>query len=413
MRGLWAFFLVSIFSNVQAQTISEIRFSGLNRTKTEYVEAFVNTRVGDQVDEVRLEEDRQRLANLEVLSDAGYSVDVNGESALITFECRELFTLLPIFNFGSIEENFWFQIGGSEANLLGRGYKLSSYYQYYDRSSFATHLSFDRINGSSCGFNFNFIKWGTLEPLFFESGTVEYNYDNYTFGVDGIFHFNFFDRVLLGGAYFTENYEASSALVEGAPAQANTRKMLGKLILTRYKTNSFYFYRFGYSNDLVMETVQSLDGDDPFYIAFNDLKYFARIGRYGNFATRFRVGLSSNQVNPFAPFVLDSYLNIRGIGNRVDRGTGSIVLNTEYRHSIWDREIFAVQVVGFIDAGTWRLPGDDISTFTEQDNQVYFGGFGARFIHKKIYNAIFRVDYGFDLKEVAQNGWVLGIGQYF
>jgi hypothetical protein len=36
-----------------------------------------------------------------------------------------------------------------------------------------------------------------------------------------------------------------------------------------------------------------------------------------------------------------------------------------------------------------------------------------RFIHKKIFNAIFRIDYGFGLTQGSSRGIVFGIGQYF
>jgi len=409
------FFLFLLVGNlVYGQRISNIRFEGLQKTKTSYLEQFIVTEVGAELDSVQLKSDAQQLTNLEVLSNATFKVVPESiENVEVVFECTELFTLLPIFNFGSIEDNFWFQIGGTDVNLFGRGNKVMAYYQLYDRSSFATHLSFDRIKNSPWGVNLNVIKWGTLEPLFFKEGAVEYEYDNYTFGSDVIYHVNFFDKVLIGGAYFTENYQAASTLVNGAPQQAQTRKMLAKAILTRWKVNSHFFYLSGYSNDLVLETVQSLDGDDPFYIWFNDFKLFRRVGDRGNFASRLRVGLSSNAENPFAPFVLDSYLNIRGIGNRVDRGTGTIVLNTEYRQAIIDREILALQAVIFADIGTWRNPGGTLEDFTKSPSQVYFAGGGLRLINKKIYNAIGRIDYGFDLKDPRNNGFVLGIGQYF
>ncbi len=124
-------------------------------------------------------------------------------------------------------------------------------------------------------------------------------------------------------------------------------------------------------------------------------------------------GLSSNQESPFAPFVLDSYLNIRGVGNRVDRGTGAIILNAEYRYSLLEKDRIAIQGILFSDTGSWRNPGGNFSGFTDSNNFVLFAGGGLRFIHKKIYNAILRIDYGFNLQETGINGFVLGVGQYF
>ena len=67
----------------------------------------------------------------------------------------------------------------------------------------------------------------------------------------------------------------------------------------------------------------------------------------------------------------------------------------------------------FIDSGTWRNPGGDFSDFTDSDNIKVYSGLGLRFIHKKIFNAIFRIDYGFGITKNGTQGLVFGIGQYF
>ncbi|MEO9482211.1 MAG: hypothetical protein ABJG47_02140 [Ekhidna sp.] len=405
--------LFSLFSQCFSQEVYVIQYKGLKKTNATYVDQFLTFSVGEKLDSVKLKATKQRLVNLEMFSDVSFEVNETTEGAEIIYEFQELYTLLPIFSFGGIEENFWVQIGASEANLGGRGNKLTAYYQYYDRSSFAAHLTFDRIRQSNWGMNVNLIKWSTLEPLFFNQ-TVEYEYDNYTFGADLIRHFNFQDRVEVGGAFFTEDYRKfTEGNFVGAPDKVTKNKLLGKVTFVWNRVNYFFFYQDGLHNQLNLQTVQSLDDDPAFYIVFNDTKKFWRSGVRGNFATRFRLGLSTNEQSPFAPFVLDSYLNIRGVGNRVDRGTGAIILNVEYRHSFVDKQKLAVQGVLFSDSGSWRNPGGNFSDFSKSENLVLFAGGGFRFIHKKIYNAILRVDYGVNLQELGVNGFVLGIGQYF
>ena len=189
--------------------------------------------------------------------------------------------------------------------------------------------------------------------------------------------------------------------------------MLGKLTFVWNRVNYHFHHLSGLHNQLNIQTVQSISNDPAFYIAFNDTKKFWRSGTKGNFAARLRLGLSSYEESPFAPFVLDSYLNIRGVGNRVDRGTGAIILNAEYRHTFYDKKQATVQGVLFSDSGSWRNPGGGFDDFSRQDNIVWFAGGGLRFIHKKIYNAIFRIDYGLNVQDSSYSGFVLGIGQYF
>ena len=65
-----------------------------------------------------------------------------------------------------------------------------------------------------------------------------------------------------------------------------------------------------------------------------------------------------------------------------------------------------------MDTGTWRQPGGRLSDFWQSENIELFSGIGLRIMNKKIYNAIFRIDYGFSLKD-NRKGIVFGIGQYF
>tara|TARA_R100001369_G_scaffold81584_1_gene112633 strand:+ start:965 stop:1162 length:198 start_codon:yes stop_codon:yes gene_type:complete len=45
------------------------------------------------------------------------------------------------------------------------------------------------------------------------------------------------------------------------------------------------------------------------------------------------LGYATNDTKPFAPFVLDNQLDIRGLGNVVDKGAASVVLNTDIRYT--------------------------------------------------------------------------------
>ncbi|CAN0603634.1 unnamed protein product, partial [Ectocarpus sp. 12 AP-2014] len=47
------------------------------------------------------------------------------------------------------------------------------------------------------------------------------------------------------------------------------------------------------------------------------------------------------------------------------------------------------------------------------ENLRIYPGVGLRFMHKRIFNAIFRIDYGYGITKDGDNGIVFGIGQYF
>ena len=198
--------------------ISEILIEDLQRTKTDYLIQFIDFEVGDIVDSVRLERNRQRLVNLEILADVSYEISSNEEEAKITFHCKEVRTLLPLFNFGGVEDNFWFLLGATEVNLGGRGNKLLGYYQYYDRSSIGLSLFLDRFRQTNWGIQLNYVKWSTVEPLFFEGGTATYDYDNFTYGAGFTYHLNFHKSLEFNSSYFSEEYNrVDENVVEGAP----------------------------------------------------------------------------------------------------------------------------------------------------------------------------------------------------
>jgi hypothetical protein len=147
--------------------------------------------------------------------------------------------------------------------------------------------------------------------------------------------------------------------------------------------------------------------------------YFKHIGqkKRTNLAFRVRLGISTNNDSPFAPFVADSHVNLRGVGNRIDRGTAQVVINAEYRRTIFFKEQtsrkWAVQVVGFVDMGSWRDPGGEITDLFNPDQFREFVGGGIRIINNKIFGAVLRIDYGVDVFDPNQRGIVLGLGQYF
>ena len=399
----------------QAQVfIADVEIAGVEKTRPQYLSQFIDLKPGDLLDSTRLETNRQRLVNLEILADTRYNVELQDDQATVTFTCTEVQTLLPLFNFGGVRDNFWFLIGATEVNLGGRGNKLLGYYQYYDRSSIVASLTLDRLKQTNWGLQLNYVKWSTVEPLFFDGGTATYDYDNFTYGIGGLYHVDFRKTIEFNTSYFSEEYNrVDENVIEGAPQRAKTHKQLFKLIYRANDLNYHYWYVSGINNTTNMEAVLSYDGDPDFHIIFHDFQAYWRQGRLGNFANRLRVGASTNRRSPFAPFVLDSYVNIRGVGNRVDRGTAMIIMNNEYRHTLFEWSKIASQGVLFSDWGTWRGPGGELSDLADQNNFQWFAGGGIRLIHKEIYNAVLRIDYGINLLHRNSAGFVIGVGQYF
>ncbi len=405
--------LCAVTQGLYAQhEIKNISFSGLVNVKTSFLTQYITAQVGQPYDSTQLLGDKQRLLNLGILADVSLKlkIDENGEVTIV-FECKEMVNTLPVFALGKTNDTFWCKAGVQTLNLTGRGDKLFAYYQYYDRHSFYLNYATDRLGSSQWGTSASLIKWATVEPLTLRNEILIYNYTNYTAYASAVWFASFRESVDVGVGMFNELFEAQNTTENALNNIVQGNKVLSKIIFKSNHLNFQTFYTDGVYNQLNMEFIHALDEVRNFLTVFNDFRYFKRVGKRHNWANRLRVGIATNDNNPFAPFVLDSYLNIRGVGNRVDRGTGSVVLNTEWRYTLFDGRLLAAQGVGFFDFGTWRKPGGQFSDFAKSENMRAFSGVGFRLIYKRAFDTMLRIDYGYDYDKNA--GLVIGIGQYF
>lgn len=399
--------------------ISGVQFEGLKKTKETYLENILGLKDPSQFRADQLSGYVQRLKNLTNIADAQARIDTVGGQNVLHFDVEEANTLFPILNFGGIRDNLWFQVGFSEINWQGKGHQLSMFYRNNDaRNNYNLFYKVPYINGSRFGGSLSFLRWASTEPLYFNEGAVFYDYTNLSFGLSGIYEFTAGHNIELGATYFIEDYEkGEDQELSNPPGPQALRqpKWLGKITHKIDRVNYDFHRQEGLFNLVTAQAVyNTLDGT-WFFIVLNNLHWFKTLNETESLALRLRLGLSTNENTPFAPFVLDSNVNIRGSGNRIDRGTGVAVLNLEYRYELWNRKEndVAIQGVLFSDLGSWRNPGGDLDDLFDQENFRHFVGGGIRFVYKKAYNAILRLDYGLDIYDLNQRGFVIGIGQYF
>ena len=402
----------------QSPTVASLKIQGNNRTKTSFLEKIIKIEVGAALDTTLMEEDMYRLKRLPSISHAYYVVTQSFKENEydVVYGIEENFTLIPFASiFTSNDDEFAFRIGLQEFNVLGRNITLGAFYQRDIFDSFGAHIRAPNIFGRKWGLALSYQDLTTEEPVFLDNGSADYRYNNESIEALVLYQFNFKNRIEFGLNLFTEDYEFLSGDTDpNVPLALRVNKHLLKLLYNYDAIKFHYQYLSGFKSSLNLQYVQSDDGQLPdFWIGFNDFTYFARVGKKGNWASRLRLGLSSNLDTPFAPFAVDNNLNIRGVGNTIDRGTAAIVLNTEYRHTLIDKDWFVLQSNVFVDGGSWRNPGGDFSDFGDDQNLRIYPGIGLRFIHKRIFNAIFRIDYGQGITTNSTRGVVFGIGQYF
>ncbi|MGO4920092.1 outer membrane protein assembly factor [Maribacter spongiicola] len=411
------FLFASFFMIGQDDKVVDLKFEGAKRTKVSFIENLVDLKKGMVLDSVLMDRDILRLKRLPSISHAYYEVkNVANENCEVAYVIEENFTLIPFANlFSSSNDDFAFRIGLQEFNSFGRNITLGVFYQYDNYSSFGLSIRAPYLFSNKLGLAVNYNNFTTLEPVFFQDDTANYKYNNTGFELLGLYELNFKNRMELGFSFFTEDYEyIDGATSAGVPLNLNVDKHLFKFIYDYNGLDYFYHYLEGFRSQLNFQYVGSTNTNLPeFLIGFNDFTYFKRISDKGNWASRLRLGLASNVDSPFAPFTVDNNLNIRGVGNTIDRGTGMVVLNTEYRQTLIDKNKFVLQGNVFIDGGTWRNPAGGFDDLLKSENLRIYPGVGLRFMHKRIFNAIFRIDYGYGITKDGDNGIVFGIGQYF
>lgn len=413
------FVLVFLASQTYAQEalVLDLKVQGQKRLKASFVRLISELKPGAVLDSAIIEQDIIRLKRLPSVSHAYYQVFESEPNVFnVFYNVQENFTLIPQLNvYTTNNDEFAYRAGLYEYNTLGRSIAFGGFYQKDIYDSYGVNLRAPFLFNNKVGLALNFQDLTTQEPVFLNEGVADYKYNNTSFEVLGLYAFNFKHRIELGVTFFNEDYSfVAGATNPSIPKDFNIDKELYKAI---YEYNGLdYYYQFtsGFKSTFNFQYVISSDATLPdFLIGWNDFQYFSRVGDLGNWASRLRLGLASNKDSPFAPFSVDNNLNIRGVGNTIDRGTGAIVLNTEYRHTVYEKDWFILQANAFIDAGTWRNPGGDFGDFSDDQNLRVYPGIGVRFIHKQIFNATFRVDYGYGITPGATSGLVFGIGQYF
>jgi outer membrane protein assembly factor BamA len=401
----------------QEAVVADIIVQGNKRLKSSFIKLISDTKPGKVLDSTRIEQDIIRLKRLPAVAHAYYQVFYSHDNLYnVYIGIEENFTINPQLNvYTTNDDEFAYRVGLYEFNTLGRNIAFGGFYQKDIFDSYGINLRAPFLFNNKIGLALNFQSLTTQEPVFLDEGTADYKYNNTSFEILGLYAFNFKHRIEAGVTIFNEDYQyLFGATSEGVPTDFNVDKNLVKFVYDYNGLDYYYQYIEGFRSVLNVQYVTANDETLPdFAIWWNDFHYFLRAGEKGNWASRLRVGLATNADSPFAPFSVDNNLNVRGVGNIIDRGTGVIVLNTEYRHTLVDKDWFVLQSNAFIDAGSWRNPGGDFGDFGDDQNVRIYPGVGLRFIHKNIFNATFRIDYGYGITPNATSGFVFGFGQYF
>ena len=414
--------LFSFIGTAQEAIVTHIEISGLKKTKETFIKKLIKTKPGSVYDSIKVATDLERLKRLAAIANATATIVKNSKTDYtLNYNLEENFTIIPGLSVSEANnsEDSAFRISAFEFNLLGRAQLLGGYFSRDVFNSYGAFWEAPFLFSNKLGIGLNYQNNVTFEPIFVADNAISENFkfQNKAFQASIIYEHNFHHRVELGVSLGSQEYTVQDNQPDlGLPKQL---KATSHGIIGEYEYNTLnieYQYISGYRNQTNLQYAFN-SGEEEFikdaFIGISNLEYFKRIGKKGNLANRLKLSYTTNSNSPFAPFTLDNQINIRGVGNTVDRGTASIVLNTEYRHTLLEKGWFVVQSNAFIDAGTWRNPRNNFSQLFDGSTVRVNPGIGLRFMHKRIFNVVIRIDYGFDLRDNETSGIVFGIGQYF
>ena len=424
MKKIVVIFLVLMSTNLMAQElVSEIKFTGLKRTKESFLKRLIKTKEGAAYDSLLIAGDVERLKRLPGIASASYSVEKKVDATVLTYDVVENFTIIPGLRIATANDgSFAYRVSVFEFNLFGNNQLFGGFYEKNIFNSYGVFWEHPFLFSDKLGIGLSYQDRTTQEPVFFDEGEKDYRFNSKSAEATLLFSFDFKNEAELGASFVKESYLFDGVdPIPNTPLSLEADKIIYRAVYRYVDLDIDYQYFDGIVSEFTGQYLQFLDGGDQaeeflgsFASLRNDFIYYKKVKDKGNWASRLRLAAAlGNNDSPFAPFTLDNQLNIRGVGNTVDRGTAAIVLNTEYRHTFYEKGWFVVQGNAFVDAGTWRTPGEEFSQLFDGSATRVYPGVGFRLIHKKIFNAVFRLDYGYGIGDEATSGIVFGIGQYF
>ena len=406
------------FLLAQNPSVNRISFEGNKKTKAAYLKRLLTLQAGDALDTLQLKEDILRILREPAVSHAYYNTSSSTSGTVdITLFIEENKTLIPAVDvWTTLDQKVAFHLGINDYNFLGQGLSLGAFYRKNIFPGFGIRFE-----------NNNFLHWSnelkfiaqqqeTLEPIKINTQTERYRYRLQMIELEWGKAFDLYHRVSLSLGRIYERYiHENSETITNLPANFKTAKTLGKLGFTYNKIEPYYYYFKGWSAQSYFTYVvgQNVEGDQDFYQFEIQGRYFKRLLSSGNLAVRGKIGLARNTPSPFPPFVIDNNQNVRGVGNLIQRGNALWVFNAEYRQTVFEKNWFVLQWTFFTDHAGIQSAGAPLQTLFKKENRHHFAGVGLRFIHKYIYKAVLRVDYGIALNDKRQSGLVFGIDQYF
>lgn len=405
------FFLIEtsyVFAAQNGERIEEIKIQGNKRTKEQVIRQEIKIKEGELFNTKRIEEDIQRLKNMEILNSVRYRIeyDEGTKGIKVIFEVEDNCMLFPDVDFGSEEGKSFWRAGILESNFLGNNEESELWYGQRDKKSFYDFTFCQpRVFGSLYLIGLSIYERKDNEKEY-KDGIVISSYEKEDNGGNIKIGKKIDDMRNISVSFNTQDVtsilDKKSPNSSPIPENGRTNSLILCGEYGRIDTRATQLFE-GYLHSLSVENAGRYIGSDFNFTRLNfEHKRFVKLGENKNLCWRILggkgCGLEMQHRYELGKFV-------RGNTAYRFKGDNLVVFNTEYRQGIIDTKRWMFQGVGFTDIGNvWEEGFGELKVNA---------GIGLRLMFKPIGSPPLRIDYAQGISNLKGGAVSFGFEQFF
>ncbi|MEM8848134.1 MAG: POTRA domain-containing protein, partial [Bacteroidota bacterium] len=129
MKKVFPLFLLVCSFAFSQETVDQLEFSGLKRTKERFLRRLVKVKPTSAFDTLKINTDIERLKRLPGIANASYSVEEKEGKTVVNYEVVENFTIIPGLRISTANNgDFAFRLSVFEFNFLGNNQLIGGFY---------------------------------------------------------------------------------------------------------------------------------------------------------------------------------------------------------------------------------------------------------------------------------------------
>ena len=330
-------------SRFEGRIITRIEVSGNQVTRDHVIRRELRSQVGKPLHPKVLQQDLQRLDNLDVFSSMEAVPAPDGEGVALNIKVRELPPMVPYISYDVTDEDGWsFGPALKAVNLLGLDLYVAGFALFGGKTIFLIDLSYPWIAGNDLALDLDLARIERENELdSFRETSFEFSPWIGTYiGERG--------RIKWGGSYFKVRSDAAGHTLSAAKVDHLVRLGVG---LGYDSRDVWGDPHQGWLNELeVMKTGGFLPGDGDFWTAHIDLRRFQPLTATHTLVLAGLLTLQSGRLGRDLPEYMDFHLGgsntIRGydlneLGHRL-RGSNQLLTTVEYRFPLIEKREYTL-----------------------------------------------------------------------